>query len=742
MNRKDYLIYLFQEATKTKWKPSQELNSCLTQFLADLVDVEIKPEQDIMNCLIFLINTRLKINKNVRKKFIDRAAIKKVIFNYHEKIEIDNYIDDPTKELPDLIKLYCKNNNDIINLSIEAENAANKNIIYLDDFLANDHRAEHVIESIFCSFIYYAFDEKNVHISLNSDCKIEYKESFFDHLIEYHPNQISRENGLSIINLDSIITDKKSYENNTSRIFSIISNIHKTMDNHSYLALIISDVIQDRWSYVADATIFAEKHLERKIDRTYFRYKDILNTTKQYIPELDIINAHFELGNEGFHYKDCYVITKNTKEYILLLFEKNDRDEQIIPCPKCRTKNVQGNSYPKLGVRSWECNNPFCGDKSKYNRGKRYSLVSIIRQEAIKDHKNLIDIDILKKWRRDIVNAPSDVDIFDFIIKCYSLYDDKVHLFGDIYIKNTFGRIIIQNKVEDIPINTYAYDDFQNFYFFKRFILPKKDSHAKLTKNLSSIDGLQLYCGDSYDILSAMPSDSIDGAVTSPPYYNAREYSQWPNIYCYLYDMYNIARQVYRVLSPGNPYLFNIFDYFDNEKNIVFSAMGEKRLTLSSYISYIFRKIGFKHIGNCAWDKGEIQGKRNFNQGNLSPYYQAPHNCWEHIMLFSKGTPNFDVSKMPKVICEKPVFKISNGINTYGHSAPYPKRIPQLLFSLLKDKDTPTVLDPFSGSMTTGRAAYEKNIRSVNIELHQEYCDLSLEILKKDANGSKQLTLL
>ncbi|MFM7367916.1 MAG: hypothetical protein ACKO2Z_08975, partial [Sphaerospermopsis kisseleviana] len=99
--------------------------------------------------------------------------------------------------------------------------------------------------------------------------------------------------------------------------------------------------------------------------------------------------------------------------------------------------------------------------------------------------------------------------------------------------------------------------------------------------------------------------------------------------------MYNIAKELYRCLKPGSPCLFNIFDYFDNENIIVFSDMGKKRLILSSYMSFIFRYIGFEHIGNIAWDKGEIEGNRNFNQGNYSPYYQAPLNCWEHILIFS-----------------------------------------------------------------------------------------------------------
>jgi DNA modification methylase len=37
-----------------------------------------------------------------------------------------------------------------------------------------------------------------------------------------------------------------------------------------------------------------------------------------------------------------------------------------------------------------------------------------------------------------------------------------------------------------------------------------------------------------------------------------------------------------------------------------------------------------------------------------------------------------------------------------------------------------------TGSMTTGRAAYQEGINSINIELHGEYCRLSLKMLNDE----------
>ena len=74
--------------------------------------------------------------------------------------------------------------------------------------------------------------------------------------------------------------------------------------------------------------------------------------------------------------------------------------------------------------------------------------------------------------------------------------------------------------------------------------------------------------------------------------------------------------------------------------------------------------------------------------------------------------------------------KMFRGENRYGHTAPYPEEIPELLLSLLANKGT--VLDPFSGSMTTGRVAYRHGFKSVNIEIHQEYCELGPKLFEKN----------
>lgn len=733
------LISNFQILTDTHWQPSEQLVIELNKYLDQFSDEHLLPTNYTKNALIFIINDRLSLNRSIYRLFIDKLASQGIIFNYHQKLIIEENINRPEINFIEWYRNHFSHINVDIKLLDEIEQKRNREIIKLDYFLKGDKKYDLVIESIFCSYIYYCIKEYRVHENLNKHCKEKYLLKYWDHLQTFHASQIYRNEGLIVFDLDSLFDNKMKYDELLNQVINLIKNAYFSLANHCYIAVIIGDKFHYKSQLIADITIFSEKFLENKIERSYFRWKDVAKQTIEYINYIDISACKFEYGNEGFIYKDCYIVYKDDNEKCLIMLEKNERDENPIPCPKCRTLKVNGNSYPVLGVRSWECKNIFCGEKSKYNRGKRYSLASIIRQQAILDDRNIIEKEILKKWRRDIVIVSSFDEIYEFLINCYSLYGDTVVVYSqNLKIKqNMLGRYIKNyDAIDGNFTNEITVNDYYSMLFFRRFLINKKRFVVKSLENLSTVNNLKLYHGDAFQILCSLDSNSLGGGVTSPPYYNARDYSYWDNIYCYLYDMYNIAKELYRCLKPGSPFLLNIFDYFDNENIIVFSDMGKKRLILSSYMSFIFRYVGFNHVGNVAWDKGEIEGNRNFNQGNYSPYYQAPLNCWEHILIFAKGEPSFDVLQLPKLIKETAVIKMIKGKNVYGHTAPFPEAIANLLFSLVSD--TETIIDPFSGSMTTGIAALKKSRNSVNIEIHKEYCDLALDLLQKYLDSSVQ----
>ena len=81
-----------------------------------------------------------------------------------------------------------------------------------------------------------------------------------------------------------------------------------------------------------------------------------------------------------------------------------------------------------------------------------------------------------------------------------------------------------------------------------------------------------------------------------------------------------------------------------------------------------------------------------------------------------------------------------NGVNILGHSAPFPTEVPSLLINLLKPGSV--ILDPFSGSMTTGKVAFMHEMYSINIDYKKEYCELGLSLLQKELTKAKQLSFL
>ena len=322
----------------------------------------------------------------------------------------------------------------------------------------------------------------------------------------------------------------------------------------------------------------------------------------------------------------------------------------------------------------------------------------------------------------------------------------------------------------------------------------------------SAKSNAKIIWGDCLNVLTKMDSESIQLMVTSPPYYNAREYSKWDNINDYLLDMEDIIRETYRVLDNHRIWVFNVGDIFDNPRTVTKSVWGKTRLPLGAYFISIFEKCGFTFVDDIIWDKGEVQSERMTRAAKPHPMYQYPMNCYEHLLVFHKH--RLDLTRYPCPVCGtlrvngntqsepglqswecknlkcfersasnrgkrfsiktnivqseesqnpkneisvellkkwrrdivkfSPVIKInSKGDNKLGHSAPFPKDIPEMaikFFTYVGEK----VMDPFAGSFTTVLSAVENDRIGVGIELNKNiYRSVALRMLKND----KQLDL-
>lgn len=81
------------------------------------------------------------------------------------------------------------------------------------------------------------------------------------------------------------------------------------------------------------------------------------------------------------------------------------------------------------------------------------------------------------------------------------------------------------------------------------------------------------YIGDVRDVLAAMPTDSVDCVVTSPPYWRQRDYNMprqiglEPTPEAYISNMVAVFREVRRVLRPQGTCWINIGDKWAHAKD-------------------------------------------------------------------------------------------------------------------------------------------------------------------------------
>jgi DNA modification methylase len=367
---------------------------------------------------------------------------------------------------------------------------------------------------------------------------------------------------------------------------------------------------------------------------------------------------------------------------------------------------------------------------------------------------NLISKDLIAKWRKDIILETSAKTLFEMIIKYFSYQGGNI-LFMNFNPKSyqipnelnksrniTFNSLLEKYPFNEIEKNTFSL--FLNSELLSKFIYNNDIEIKNKNIDLSKIEEYKIVNSDCLSYLRTLPTNSIGHMVTSPPYYNAREYSQWKNLYNYLNDMYKICLASFDALKPGGVFFYNIGDIFDNPNTIVKSKMGEKRLALGAYLILLFKSAGFELLDNIIWDKGETQSNRHKNDGNFTPYYQRPANCYEHMFIFKKpGKLSVCTEPLLNENIQKfsPVIKInSKGENLFGHTAPYPPELPLISIKTFTNKSE-IVFDPFLGSGTSVYTAVLNGRKGLGTEMDKIYYDLATSNIFKKINESIQVKL-
>jgi len=239
--------------------------------------------------------------------------------------------------------------------------------------------------------------------------------------------------------------------------------------------------------------------------------------------------------------------------------------------------------------------------------------------------------------------------------------------------------------------------------------------------------------GDSRN-MNELPDNSVDLVITSPPYWQLKDYGTENQIgYNDSYEEYinhlNIVwKECYRVLDNGSRLCINIGDQF--ARAVYYGRY--KVIPIRTEIIKFCETIGFDYMGAIMWQKKTTSNTTG--GASLMGSYPYPKNGiisidYEFILIFKKlGTPKKptnEIKELSKMTKEewKTYFDghwYFGGAKQDGHIAMFPEELPRRLikmFSFVGD----TILDPFLGSGTTSLAARNLNRNSVGYEMNPKF---------------------
>lgn len=350
-------------------------------------------------------------------------------------------------------------------------------------------------------------------------------------------------------------------------------------------------------------------------------------------------------------------------------------------------------------------------EKSKKNLKKLielyYNTEKIeLKREIVSSigHQNKTDIETLYKFIKDNVFKKNYMDVI------YQFYRTILYNYSD------FRFMKLGEKVE-------KFYDNEVIYKMKKYKLEKKE----IKKN-KAIRKATLLEGDSKKTLKKIKDVSIQLVFTSPPYYNAKEYSDYNSYKSYLEELRNIFLECCRILEDGRFIIVNVSPVITKRAGREFESI---RYPIHFDLHNILTECGFYFIDEIIWIKPE-PSVPNRNGGFIKtrkPLSYKPNCITESLLVYRKEC-NFLLDKNIKEYKNfKPNFEEKIFTSNCWYIAPtYKKEHPaifpdELCEKVLKYYSYPedVVLDPFAGSGTFGKIALKNNRIPILCEKNVEY---------------------
>lgn len=239
-----------------------------------------------------------------------------------------------------------------------------------------------------------------------------------------------------------------------------------------------------------------------------------------------------------------------------------------------------------------------------------------------------------------------------------------------------------------------------------------------------------LFKNDCFNILPDIPENSIDMIFADPPYFLSNG-----GITCHAGRMVSVNKGKWDV-SRGVDETFIFTQRWLRECQRVLTPNGTIWVSGTSHIIYTvgsaMQGLGYKILNDIAWFKVNpppnlscryfthstetiIWAAKNKNSRHHFNYelMKKLNNGKQMLSLWSIKAPGPEEKKYGKHPTQKPIALLDRVISAATVSGDI-------------------VLDPFSGSATTGIAAIKKNRQYIGIEMEKDYLDVSIKRLKDE----------
>lgn len=256
--------------------------------------------------------------------------------------------------------------------------------------------------------------------------------------------------------------------------------------------------------------------------------------------------------------------------------------------------------------------------------------------------------------------------------------------------------------------------------------------------------------------MDKIKDNSIDLIITSPPYFNIKDYSMdgrqkfkhskkeikdignFKKFEKYIKNMLKVWKECFRVLKPNGKLCINV-PLLPIKKNFLNGNNRHIRqiYDLQSEIqNSILKKTSFYLLDLYIWNRTNSTKKLMFGSYPYPGNFYA-QNTIEFITIYVKdGSPKKrlkkekEKSKLNKeewVNYTKQIWNIAipnKKDKAFGkHSAIMPEEIPKRLIKLFSFKND-LILDPFAGSGTTLKVAKDLKRNSIGYEIYENYIDV------------------